>query len=83
MTRKWRSSAQGILGLPLAVEFGKSRPVVGFDINLSRIAELRSGGQYAGGNVLKTWRLPGSFPSNQLDDIADYGVFIVTVPDAD
>ena len=33
----------GYVGLPLAAEFGKSRPVVGFDINLSRIAELRSG----------------------------------------
>jgi len=31
----------GYVGLPLAVEFGKKRPVVGFDINESRIAELR------------------------------------------
>ena len=27
----------GYVGLPLAVEFGKSRPVVGFDINLARM----------------------------------------------
>jgi len=33
----------GYVGLPLAVEFGKKRPVVGFDINQSRIAELQSG----------------------------------------
>jgi UDP-N-acetyl-D-mannosaminuronate dehydrogenase len=33
----------GYVGLPLAVEFGKHRPVVGFDINPGRIAELRAG----------------------------------------
>ena len=33
----------GYVGLPLAVEFGKSRPVLGFDINEARIQELRSG----------------------------------------
>jgi UDP-N-acetyl-D-galactosamine dehydrogenase len=31
----------GYVGLPLAVAFGRKRPVVGFDINESRIAELR------------------------------------------
>ncbi|MGE8202594.1 MAG: Vi polysaccharide biosynthesis UDP-N-acetylglucosamine C-6 dehydrogenase TviB, partial [Variovorax sp.] len=30
----------GYVGLPLAVEFGKKRSVVGFDINAKRIAEL-------------------------------------------
>ena len=33
----------GYVGLPLAVEFGKRRTTVGFDINLRRIEELRSG----------------------------------------
>lgn len=33
----------GYVGLPLAVEFGKHRPVIGFDINEARIAELRDG----------------------------------------
>ncbi len=33
----------GYVGLPLAVEFGKKRPVLGFDINQARIAELQSG----------------------------------------
>jgi len=33
----------GYVGLPLAVEFGKKRPVIGFDINTHRIAELKSG----------------------------------------
>jgi UDP-N-acetyl-D-galactosamine dehydrogenase len=33
----------GYVGLPLAVEFGRRRTVVGFDINLARVAELRGG----------------------------------------
>ncbi|MSU31685.1 MAG: Vi polysaccharide biosynthesis UDP-N-acetylglucosamine C-6 dehydrogenase TviB [Pedosphaera sp.] len=33
----------GYVGLPLAVEFGKIRPVIGFDIHRGRIAELQSG----------------------------------------
>jgi UDP-N-acetyl-D-galactosamine dehydrogenase len=33
----------GYVGLPLAVEFGKHRPVIGFDINQSRISALRAG----------------------------------------
>lgn len=33
----------GYVGLPLAVEFGKYRSTIGFDINADRIAELRAG----------------------------------------
>ncbi|SDS44636.1 UDP-N-acetyl-D-galactosamine dehydrogenase [Halopseudomonas litoralis] len=33
----------GYVGLPLAVEFGKKRPVIGFDINQSRINALSAG----------------------------------------
>lgn len=33
----------GYVGLPLAVEFGKIRPVVGFDIDAQRVAELQRG----------------------------------------
>ena len=33
----------GYVGLPLAVEFGKVRPVLGFDINTARVAELQAG----------------------------------------
>ena len=33
----------GYVGLPLAVEFGKKYPTVGFDINSSRIKQLISG----------------------------------------
>ena len=30
----------GYVGLPLAVEFGKRRPVIGFDVKADRVAEL-------------------------------------------
>jgi UDP-N-acetyl-D-galactosamine dehydrogenase len=33
----------GYVGLPLAIEFGKIIPVVGFDTNTDRIAELKNG----------------------------------------
>ena len=36
----------GYVGLPLAVEFGKKRQVVGFDINQKRIDELKSGNDF-------------------------------------
>ncbi len=71
----------GYVGLPLAVEFGKTRPVVGFDINLARIAELQGGKdstlEVTPEELLAANQL--SF-SNRLEDIAGCGVFIVTVP---
>ena len=33
----------GYVGLPLAVEFGKKRETIGFDINTSRVDELKQG----------------------------------------
>ena len=71
----------GYVGLPLAVEFGKKRPVVGFDINESRIAELRSGCDHTletDGDELKAARWL-TF-SAQLDDLEACTCFIVTVP---
>lgn len=71
----------GYVGLPLAVEFGKTRPVVGFDINLARIEELRFGKdstlEVSREELVSATQL--SF-SNRLGDIVDCGVFIVTVP---
>ena len=33
----------GYVGLPLAVEFGKKYPTLGFDINTKRVEELKQG----------------------------------------
>ncbi len=71
----------GYVGLPLAVEFGKKRPVLGFDINAARIAELQSGQDHtleASPAELKT-ASQLTFSSN-ADDLKACQVFIVTVP---
>lgn len=71
----------GYVGLPLAVEFGKVRPVIGFDINASRIDDLMcsldrtgeiSSAELGAATHLKLTR--------DLSDIADAQVYIVTVP---
>jgi len=71
----------GYVGLPLAVEFGKIRPVVGFDISAARIAELRTGQdstlEVAPSDLQSAAHL--SF-SSDLADLRDCKVFIVTVP---
>ncbi|MDQ0024190.1 UDP-N-acetyl-D-galactosamine dehydrogenase [Variovorax paradoxus] len=71
----------GYVGLPLAVEFGKKRDVVGFDINPRRIAELREGRDHTleiNSGELKTARR--LVFTSETADLRDCGVFIVTVP---
>ncbi len=71
----------GYVGLPLAVEFGKTRSVVGFDINSGRIDALRAGNDSTlevDDEELKS-ASNLSF-SNDLKDIEDCNVYIVTVP---
>jgi len=71
----------GYVGLPLAVEFGKSRSVVGFDINQKRIDELKSG--YDVTLETEPDELHAakylSF-STDLDQLRACNCFIVTVP---
>ncbi|THU34080.1 nucleotide sugar dehydrogenase [Niastella caeni] len=79
----------GYVGLPLAVEFAKKYPVVGFDINKERIAELRAGNDHTLEissdhltSVLKKKadNATGLWVSDQLEDIKSTNVFIITVP---
>lgn len=71
----------GYVGLPLAVEFGKQRPVIGFDIKLERIAELRAGHDHT--REVSPEEL---FEARHLTLTADAAeiegatIFIVTVP---
>lgn len=71
----------GYVGLPLAVEFGKQYPTVGYDINTARIAELRQGrdSTLEVEPELLAQAVHLGF-TDQLDDIADCNVYIVTVP---
>lgn len=82
---------QGYVGLPLAIEFASHFPVVGFDINADRVAELNEAKDSTreadldklevaikdatDANFVKGYRA-----SSSLDDIKEAHVFIVTVP---
>jgi len=71
----------GYVGLPLAVEFAKNRPVKGYDKNIQRIKELKLG-------IDKTLEINGGkFKSiknldffAELDEIKSCNCFIITVP---
>lgn len=71
----------GYVGLPLAVEFGKVMDTVGFDINKSRINELKNGTdrtkEVTGPEIKAASRLTLSFEQDALRDV---NYFIVTVP---
>lgn len=71
----------GYVGLPLAVEFGKKRSVIGFDINQKRVDELNSGKDHTlevNPAELKEAELLKF--STGLDDLMECNVYIVTVP---
>ena len=71
----------GYVGLPLAVEFGKKREVLGFDINPRRIAELNEGVDHTlevEPDELKT--ATHLRYSSEASELAQANVFIVTVP---
>ena len=71
----------GYVGLPLAVEFGKVRPTVGFDVNTSRINELKEGKdntlEVHNEDLAKATYLEFSCNENELKDCR---IFIITVP---
>lgn len=71
----------GYVGLPLAVEFGKRRSVVGFDINQQRIDALKAGHdatlEVSDDELKQASKLVYSV---SLDDLKSCNVFIVTVP---
>lgn len=71
----------GYVGLPLAVEFGKHRPTIGFDINVHRIAELRAGDDHTRevepAELLQATQLTYT---TDLEAIRDAQIYIVTVP---
>lgn len=71
----------GYVGLPLAVEFGKMRAVLGFDINKARVEELRSGSdstlEVTRDDLARASHLEFSTDAARL---VDCGIFIVTVP---
>ena len=71
----------GYVGLPLAVEFGKKRPVTGFDIDAGRIAELGDGFdrtcEVDAEELAEASQLQFT---HAADDLRDASIYIVTVP---
>lgn len=71
----------GYVGLPLAVEFGKKRPTLGFDINEKRIEELQKGWDRTletdSDELASAKHLSYTHHSEKLKDAQ---IFIVTVP---
>ncbi|MFV1871977.1 MAG: Vi polysaccharide biosynthesis UDP-N-acetylglucosamine C-6 dehydrogenase TviB [Oleiphilus sp.] len=72
---------QGYVGLPLAVEFGKHYPTIGFDIKQERINELKSGVdstlECSSEELAESTHLTFSC---ELSEIEQANVYIVTVP---
>ena len=71
----------GYVGLPLAVEFGKKMPTIGFDINSNRITELKNGQDHTlevePDELQQATQLSYT---DRLDDLREANVYIVTVP---
>ena len=71
----------GYVGLPLAVEFGKKFPLIGFDINISRIEELKKGIDKTLEVTDKEIKQAGyvTYTANH-DNLKNANCYIVTVP---
>jgi len=95
MTKTYKIAVIGLgyVGLPLAVEFSKKYITIGFDINLPRVKELKKGLDYTkevDSEDLKAVLLKdskallkakiGLLPTNDILDLQQANVFIVTVP---
>ena len=72
---------QGYVGLPLAIEFGKKYETIGFDINKSRVQELRAFNdktKEASSEMIKESKK--LYFSWSLDEIKSCNIYIITVP---
>ena len=83
----------GYVGLPLAVEFAKKYPVIGFDISTARIAQLNKGEDKTlevlnddlkkvllGQGESLSCKKTGLVTSSEIEDISSSNIYIVTVP---
>ena len=71
----------GYVGLPLAVEFSKKIPVIGFDINNSRIMELRSFKDSTNELTPQDFERAGEIMfTSSAKDIKSCNYYIITVP---
>ncbi len=71
----------GYVGLPLAIEFSRVRPVVGFDNNKQKIKELKKGFDRTNAfESLELLQAKGLTYSCDINDLAECNCYIITVP---
>ncbi len=70
----------GYVGLPVAVAFGKRRKTIGFDINASRISELRDGHDKTGEVDPDELRSADILFTDRIDELKGADFHIVAVP---
>ncbi len=83
----------GYVGLPLAVEFARKYPVIGFDIKHERVQELSAGcdktlevdssnlaSVLVAGNPHSSGAETGLYFTSEISDLVDANIYIVTVP---
>ena len=81
MKEKIAIIGQGYVGLPLAIEFGKKYPTIGFDINANRIDDLKKGIDHTNEATPEQLRSAKQLTfSADINDIKEYNIYIVTVP---
>ena len=94
MTHQIAIIGLGYVGLPLARLFATKYPVVGFDINQQRIAELNAGNDFtleveedllksvlvSENPVAEALEATGLYCTHELTDIAAANIYIITVP---
>lgn len=71
----------GYVGLPLAVEFGRKHPTIGFDVNAARVAELNAGRdstlEVSSEELAEAVQLTCT---DSVERLAECNFYIVTVP---
>lgn len=89
MDKKIAVIGLGYVGLPLAVEFGKKYPTLGFDINLNRINDLCNAKDFtlevSESELIKVIKQKndsqnGLFFSSKIEELETCNIYIVTVP---
>ena len=81
MKEKIAIIGQGYVGLPLAIEFGKKYPTIGFDINANRIDDLKKGIDHTNEATPEQLRSANQLTfSANINDIKESNIYIVTVP---
>ena len=68
------------MGLPVAVAFGQHRPVIAFDINTTRLAELRQGHDRTGEVSNQELQQANLTFTDNSEDLRQASIHIIAVP---